>query len=354
MKLVPGSLYFIAEVDVLTGEKFDYFKIGLVKDSRQGDSFDRAGEHQTGNPRRLEVRHTVESPAINDLETAMHDIYATERIFGEWFVLPKASVKSVVAKAEELAREQQSVLRAARTADKYAAIASTDRTLAATPTARSLYIQLQQAKLELKEIKKAFDTEKVFFLSLASVKFDTSLFFTTTSKVQTKFDEEKLAEQHPKIYRKFLETSTTLTSSFTSPAAKDLNLRLPPEVEFAVEAQLERISKAGRRPNEVNTREIHFNHLALLSLYGQAEWRSDLVTTQIKALMKNALAIESVARWSRSPKESQKFLLKEFREAHPDLYEGLTIRSATKSSAISDMRSYPRRKVITKKAELSF
>jgi Meiotically up-regulated gene 113 len=340
MKLVPGTLYFIAEVDVLTGEKFDYYKIGLVKDSRQGDSFDRAGEHQTGNPRRLEVRHTVESPAINDLETTMHDLYATERIFGEWFVLPKTSVKSVVAKAEELAREQQSVLKAARTADKYAAIASTDRTLAATPTARSLYIQLQQAKLELKEIKKAFDAERAFFLSLANAKFDTSLFFTTNSKVQTKFDEEKLAEQHPEIYEKFLDTSTTLTSSFTSPAAKDLDLKIPTEIETAVEAQIGRISKASRRPSEASAREIHFNHLALLSLYGQAEWRSDLITTQIKALMKDALAIESVARWSRSPKESVKFLFKEFRETYPRLAEELAVRSISTASAISDIRSY--------------
>ena len=40
MKLVAGTLYFISEVDVLTGQKFDFYKIGLVKESRQGDSLD--------------------------------------------------------------------------------------------------------------------------------------------------------------------------------------------------------------------------------------------------------------------------------------------------------------------------
>jgi hypothetical protein len=341
MKLVPGTLYFIAEVDVLTGEKFDYYKIGLVKDSRQGNSFDRAGEHQTGNPRRLEVRYTVESPAINDLETSMHDIYATERIFGEWFVLPKSSVKSVVAKAHELAEEQRGVMLSARAAEKYSQVASTNRTLSATATASHLYLRLQQAKLELKEIKKVFDVEKAFFTNLGSAKFDSSLFFTTTAKMQTKFDEDKLAEDHPKVYKKFIETITTVTSSFTSPATKELELTLPSDLASVIESQLRRIAKAGKRPSESTTREIHFNHLVLLSLHGQAEWRSDLAITQIKGLMKDAGAIDSVAKWSRTPKENTKFLLKEFRESYPELAEELTIRSTSNSSAISDMRSYP-------------
>ena len=196
MKLVAGTLYFISEVDVLTGQTFDYYKIGLVKDSRQGDALDRAGEHQTGNPRRLAVRYTVESPASNDLETLMHDLYATERIFGEWFVLPGNSVKKAVAKAEELAAQQRSLVKLATAEAKYTDVASNDKIIAATPAAKSLYLELQQAKFEQKKIKSVFALEKAFFEGLAGAKFDTTLFFTTTSKMQTKLLEDELAAKY--------------------------------------------------------------------------------------------------------------------------------------------------------------
>lgn len=44
MNLVPGDLYFIREVDVLDGATSAYCKIGLVKDSREGDANKRADE----------------------------------------------------------------------------------------------------------------------------------------------------------------------------------------------------------------------------------------------------------------------------------------------------------------------
>lgn len=340
MKLVAGTLYFISEVDVLTGQKFDYFKIGLVKDSRQGDSFDRAGEHQTGNPRRLEVRYTVESPAINDLETLMHDLYATERIFGEWFILPRNSVKKVVAKAEELASQQRSLVKSATVAAKYGDVASNDKIIAATPEAKSLYLDLQQAKLEQKEIKTVFGLEKAFFEGLTGAKFDTTLFFTTTSKMQTKLLEDELAAKYPKIYREFVREATTMTPSFTSTAARELALTLPKKLATAIAEQVARLEKADKRPSLETAQEIHFNHLALLSSFGDASWREDSAGTQLKSMIKANGGIESVAKWSRTPKTTEKFVARDFKQAYPDLAEEFTTRTPSLSSAIVDMRSY--------------
>jgi hypothetical protein len=340
MKLVAGTLYFISEVDVLTGQKFDYYKIGLVKDSRQGDSFDRAGEHQTGNPRRLEVRYTVNTPAINDLETLMHDLYATERIFGEWFVLPGNSVKKAVAKAEELAAQQNSLVKSATAAAKYADVASNDKIIAATPAAKSLYLELQQAKLEQKEIKTVFALEKTFFEGLTGAKFDTTLFFTTTSKMQTQLLEDKLAAKHPKIYLEFVREVMTMTPSFTSPATRDPALTLPKKLATAISEQIARLEKAGRRPSLETAQEIHFNHLVLLSSIGDASWREDSAGTQLKSMIKANGGIESVSKWSRTPKTTKKFVARDFKQAYPDLAEEFTMRTPSSSSAIVDMRSY--------------
>jgi|GEM_PF-2354526 len=340
MKLVAGTLYFISEVDVLTGQKFDYYKIGLVKDSRQGDSFDRAGEHQTGNPRRLEVRYTVNTPAINDLETLMHDLYATERIFGEWFVLPGNSVKKAVAKAEELAAQQRSLVKPATAAAKYANVASNDKIIAATPEAKSLYLELQQAKLEQKEIKTVFAREKAFFEGLTGVKFDTTLFFTTTSKMQTKLLEDELAVKYPKIYQEFVREVTTMTPSFTSTAARELALTLPKKLATAIAEQVTRLEKAGMRPSLETAQEIHLNHVTLLSSLADASWREDSAGTKLKSMIKANGGIESVAKWSRTPKTTEKFVAKDFKQAYPDLAEEFTVRTPSSSSAIVDMRSY--------------
>ena len=341
MKIVPGTLYFISEVDVLTGQTFDYYKIGLVKDSRQGDALDRAGEHQTGNPRRLAVRYTVESPAINDLETLMHDLYAADRIFGEWFVLPRNSVKKAVAKAEELAAQQRNLVKSATAADKYANVASNDKIIAATPAAKSLYLELQQAKLEQKEIKTVFALEKTFFEGLSGSKFDITLFFTTISKMQSKLLDDELAAKHPKIYQEFVREVSTMTSSFTSAAARELALTLPKKLATAIAGQVARIEKAGKRPSLETAQEIHYNHLALLSSLGDASWREDSAGTQLKSMIKADGGIESVAKWSRTPKTTEKFVAKDFKEAYPDLAEAFTARSPSFSSAIVDMRSYP-------------
>ena len=53
MNLTPGQLYFINEQDIKTGERSNYYKIGIVRESFERDSKDRLLEHQTGNPRKL-------------------------------------------------------------------------------------------------------------------------------------------------------------------------------------------------------------------------------------------------------------------------------------------------------------
>ena len=50
--------------------------------------------------------------------------------------------------------------------------------------------------------------------------------------------------------------------------------------------------------------------------------------------------IESGAKWSRTPKTTEKFVAKDFKQAYPELSEYFTRRTPSSSSAIVDMRSY--------------
>lgn len=340
MKLVPGTLYFISEVDVLTGQNYDYYKIGLVKESRQGDSFDRAGEHQTGNPRQLVVRHTVESPAINHLETLMHDLYATERIQGEWFVLPGNSVKKVLRNAQELVGEQSDLLNAATAADQFAETASNDEILPATTEASALFLSLQQAKFEQKEIKKVMATGKAFLLGLSESKFDTTSYFTTTRKTLPKLQEDELLLKYPDIYNQFVRETMVVSGSFTSSTPRDLALTLPKKLKVSLAEQSARIENAGKRPSEATVQEIHFHHLEFLGFSGSCTWREDQSSTHLKSLIKAASGIAGIATWNRKAKTTPKFVGAEFKKLYPDLAQELTIINETSSSAVVPMRRY--------------
>jgi len=340
MKLVPGTLYFISEVDVLTGQKFDYYKIGLVKDSRQGDAFDRAGEHQTGNPRRLEVRHTVESPAINDLETLMHDLYATERVFGEWFVLPGNHLKKAISRAQKIVEQQEELLEAASNVVQYAKVASTETVLPATQETSALFLDLHQARFEQKEIKKVLAAEKEFFANLSGSKFNTSSYFTTTPKVLTQFKEDEFALKYPDIYEEFVEVTTEVSGNFLPSKPVGLALTLPKRIIRSLAEQSLRLEKAGNRPRETTVQEIHFHHLEILGLAGACRWRDDQYSTHLKSLIEGDSGIEGIATWNRKAKTTSKFATAEFRKAYPDLAAEFTTKTETTSSATVDMRSY--------------
>ena len=85
MENKPGELYFMFEKDWLTEKRINYIKIGIVRNTRSAS--DRAGDHQTGNPRLVENLAVIQTQAINKLETTLHQRLAPYRITGEWFDL---------------------------------------------------------------------------------------------------------------------------------------------------------------------------------------------------------------------------------------------------------------------------
>ena len=84
-KLTPGTLYIDRDQDVLSGEWGQYVKIGIVRNDKEASI--RNKEHQTGNPRRIHVIFSAESPMVEHLETYLHHIFASRRVLGEWFLL---------------------------------------------------------------------------------------------------------------------------------------------------------------------------------------------------------------------------------------------------------------------------
>jgi hypothetical protein len=341
MKLVTGTLYFISEVDVFTSQEFDYYKIGLVKESRKGDSTDRLSEHQTGNPRKLLIKHTVETPAISTLESAMHGLYATSRVFGEWFHLPGAQARKAMGHADRLAQELFAHADAEASATKYAKKASNGRTIKASGEARAQHLLQQQAAFERTALTAVFKAERDFFENLKSSKFDTTLFFNRSSRSKPKFNEKGLEEKYPSLYKKFLVQDVNFTPRFSVSKLKDATFELPRELSKAIQTQVEQLNSLGKSPTFEQVREIHLRHLNFLGFDADAKWRDENAKSVIQSLMKTNESIEGVAKWTRVEKNVVTFDKKSFTAKHPEIVDEFTTYAPVPQFEIVSMRSYP-------------
>ena len=131
-----------------------------------------------------------------------------------------------------------------------------------------------------------------------------------------------------------------MTPSFTSTTTKERAFTFPKKLATAIAEQDARLKRAGNRPSLETSQEIHFNHLGLLSSLGDASWREDAAGTRLKSMNKAHAGIGSVAKWSRTPKTTEKFVTKDLEQAYPELADDFTTRTHSSSSAIIDMRSY--------------
>ena len=105
--ITSGSLYFITERDPFCDAPAGYVKIGLVRDNDMGrSSDDRLLEHQTGNPRSLQIAASISTKAsISELEASVHQRLAAYRVSGEWFRIGDSGIQRFVDAAEELKTE---------------------------------------------------------------------------------------------------------------------------------------------------------------------------------------------------------------------------------------------------------
>jgi len=101
MELGQGEIYFIAERDGSSNTGF--IKIGLVRERDGRNSYDRIKEHQTGNPRPLELLNVVKTVLVSTVENTLHREYAGRRVSGEWFKLDQPALADAVARCRILA-----------------------------------------------------------------------------------------------------------------------------------------------------------------------------------------------------------------------------------------------------------
>ncbi|MFZ4433314.1 MAG: GIY-YIG nuclease family protein [Microthrixaceae bacterium] len=339
MNLTPGELYFISERDHLTGKKSGYYKIGLVKSSRKGGSENRLSEHQTGNPRFLDIEHEVNAPAISSLETAMHQRFALKRVSGEWFRLTPKELRGAIVVADALAADQHAHLRSMTKAAAMAGELSTEETRRASAKDRAWFERGHQAKVALDRANKLQKLIKEFLSEALDDGQPVGDFIGKTESETVALDKKALREAHPDIHDTFEGSQPSTSKQFKLIApGEGLDLVVPKPIQ-ALGRRVERLLEQPST-KRAYLEELHACHLALLDHASHAEWADTLATAELQARCGTKAGIDGICTWKRAASSRKAFDDAGFRRAHPKLAAEFTVVRMTPRFGLIPMRSY--------------
>ncbi len=339
MNLTPGEIYFISERDHLSGTLSGYYKIGLVKSSRRGDSRARLAEHQTGNPRHLEVEHIVEAPAVSTLEVALHQRLALKRVSGEWFQLTPRALAQAIAMASNLAADQRSHLRSFARAEALGGELSTERLGRATARDLNWFERAQVAKLTLRRLKQVQGSIKEFLSEALDAGQPVVDFIGSTETESATFDKQALRRDHPDLFDEYAGTKPSASKLFRlAGGVEGPDVVVPRSVESLARQVEELLSRPSTKRSYLE--ELHACHLSSLAHSSKAEWDQMIATAELQVRCGTKAGISGICSWKRVESSAPSFDLVGFRRAHPRLAEKYMVLRVRRSFGVIPMRSY--------------
>ena len=323
MRLKPGTIYFVRETDRDTGKYSDLVKIGLVESPRTARQ--RLSEHQTGNPRKLDLdNQSVDTDAVGYVEAQLHKAFASKRVLGEWFHFQNESeIAEAVAKARELA-----VVAASRTpvfakAEELAgfysegnSIPSTTQTLKALADYSMNARALAEYQTLANQIKSVLETtlaeqgaEALEGIYKVIPKFyEPSFSVTKFRKDYGKSHADLIAKCEVKI-PKFVESFEWLLED------------MEPDLADNVKTNIARLAK------EIDAAIVKDDFFALNDLLLQIneeiaplEWEIAYLEAEVKQACGTAPGIDGVCSWVREIKETKKFEPAILADLDPEMY----------------------------------
>lgn len=302
-KLPSGTLYFMQETDYLTGERFDYYKIGIVKGDR--DVFKREKEHRTGNPRQILAIVEIETPAVQLLETHLHNIFARHRVSsGEWFHLPEEKFKQVLGTAQqfsEVLKQNHAAILKHSEANK---VEHSAPMLAPTEETAGLVRDIVGLATELARVEGLKKKISAVLLEKAGANSEFEyLFQESITNESTKFDGTGLKKAEAALYKTFM---TKESASWN----KKYLVSIDEEPSGALD--LDHLP-------DLPALDVHGHFLAAWSEAAQITWNIRLLEARLLQIMNDASGVEGLVVWSQLVKKV--FDKDAFIEAHPEIFQ---------------------------------
>lgn len=277
-----GTLYFIGEWDVFTGEQSPYTKIGIVKDEREVKS--REKDHKTGNPRRLDSLKDIQAPNVQFLETYLHNTLAKFRVgSGEWFQLDSQQLKTQMQHAEQLAQELAINLTAMEAAGLLSKLEHRSGTSKTTDELLKKHHRLVSVQEELKTLKKQERQVKdVLVDNFSGLEEWSALFKTGDRKESETFDAAAFKKAHPELHAKFVFPKTSWSHEIAAP-----------------EAQLEAIGSVDLDIEAIKDHpiELHQKFLEIWAAKAQLNWEETLLEASLISACSESVELEGVLSW---------------------------------------------------------
>ena len=341
MENKPGELYFMYEKDWLTEKRTNYIKIGIVRNTRSAS--DRAGDHQTGNPRLVENLAVIQTQAINKLETTLHQRLAPYRITGEWFDLTETQIANAIDTAKQLASEVDSAQRTFIQCEQLGTQISTDLIMPATTEANDIFDTLKNYKLELDAVKLKLKAAKSGIQQAAMKSGGVrGICKWSPTAPSTRFDKTKLQKTDPQLWEKYctkhkLQTKFLISFDRVSRSSSiEPNTDLDLEDTYPTDAEL-KIELARQPVIEM----LHASYLQLLTEQAHIEWKNEFLEAELKVLCGETQGIENICTWKRENKID--FDLETFKKENPDLATSFMVSSGGRPRfGVYDYRQYPR------------
>jgi hypothetical protein len=328
IKLTPGNLYFIRDIDYLTGEVGKYVKIGIV--TNDSTTEDRIKKHQTGNPRGIyPVAEVIDVPFVERLETHMHYEYNEHWITGEWFLINAKELKGIVARAEfhkaQQIKDKPVIEHVLLKLDKSI---SNGQIKKASKQSLALEQQIIQLKGEINVLKAKIDLSKQAFHSLLG--FNGSIEGILRIKYAPgvfDFNKKAFEAAHPSLFKKYTlprPDAFKHTLNFSNSSAYSL-AKVDPTLDAAQKAMPACTYVSAQLPGKMKRtkrmEQLHADHLKLFKALKIREYAIEQLEYELKAMVGLYDGIDGICTWKRfySP-QTPAFNEAEFKKDHPKLH----------------------------------
>jgi hypothetical protein len=334
MKLTPGEIYFIGEKDLKTGLTTSYCKIGIVREGAKGprSSDERLLEHQTGNPRKLFLRDIVVAPAVEEIETRVHRIFAPLRVNGEWLELSDEQYAEALRITNTMSKEAEASLSALQSAESLKDISSNGTSIEPPPEIVKAWNELNQAKAVSKLCDQGLVAIKKVISMFAADQSVEGIVTVQERKGRVTFDQKQFEQEHPELFSKYQVDKVSWKQRFTLSKQKDaLDVESFSPGIGALMSELD--VKCGQVKSVDDLVHIHAVHVQLLSRESTADWVISLKEAFLKAALGENEAFEGICKWSRSETTTKAFDPKLLEVEMPELYQKF-VRQAESSQVM--------------------
>lgn len=316
-----GELYILGEVEPTSGARTPFVKIGIVKESDDRDTAKRVKEHQTGNPREITELHVIATPNVEDVETALHGIYAPIRIGGEWFHCDDAALAGIIARAEGTAATMRDAEADFIAADKMKDVASSGDRRDPTATEADLGREFTAIRSAIKEAKAA---EKSVRLALQAA-HDRDSGFRRYVDVQQRrpsrsFDRDRFANEQADLNAEFSITETKVRGPFRTLNTPDVDHTAITADLGPLTAEIATLADAVTSGADRVT-DLHGLYLELLAMWAPFDVRNDVLDATVRVACADRPGINGICTWNRLEVVEPKLDTAALKAAHPDLYE---------------------------------